>query len=347
MRLPVKTVSFTISNTFIMAIWAFNLPGNQYIDFISKSLTLGISRFGWGYIDTADIRTLSQKPWGEMSGDELLIWRKASFLKNIKKGDWIIHINIPTWGSVTAGQVIEEYNFEKDDNEISDFRHFFKLNLSTIIEFDRNNQNVHPLISRKLKLRGKHWRIYAEKEFFETIENLKNGTVSIKDNSSIGLHYFKNEIAPFYQKITGIIHNTHPEKKLEYFLANIFENIPNVTEVKVNGSGWGTDYGADIIVRYNSGLELLDLNKEETLVVQVKSYEGLHWSTEAVAQIKTAITKFEANAGMIITTAKSTVNIEKEIDRVSNELNIPISLVAGENVAKFVLKYGKESLFDI
>ena len=28
---------------------------------------------------------------------------------------------------------------------------------------------------------------------------------------------------------------------------------------------------------------------EETLVVQVKSYEGEHWSTVAVTQIKTAI----------------------------------------------------------
>lgn len=329
-----------------MAIWVFNLPGNQYVEFISNSLKQGISRFGWGYLDSADIRTLSQKPWGEMSKDELLIWSKTSFLKNIRKGDWIVHINIPKWGEVTTGQVVEEYNFEKADNKISDFRHFFKLDLNSIVEFERNNQNVHPLISRKLKLRGKHWRISAEKEFFETIENLKNGGISIKENTSIGLHYFKSEIAPLYQRITEIIHHTHPEKKLEYLLADIFRNIPNVTEVKVNGSGWGTDYGADIIVKYNSGLEILDLNKEDTLVVQVKSYEGDHWNTNAVAQIKTAIETFDANAGLIITTARTTEKIEQEIEKVSNELNIPISLIAGENVAKFVFKYGKDLLFD-
>ena len=45
--------------------------------------------------------------------------------------------------------------------------------------------------------------------------------------------------------------------------------------------------------------------------------------------------------------SKATVNIEKEVERVSDELNIPISLIAGENVAKFVLKYGKDMLFDI
>lgn len=330
-----------------MRIWAFNTPNDNSIHFVSESLKQGISRFGWGYIDTANIRSLESKPWEDMSKDELLIWSKASFLSNIKIGDWIVHINVPIWGTVTAGQVIKEYDFEKEDNEISDFRHFFKLDLETIIKFDRNNQNVHPLISRKLKLRGKHWRIYAVKEFFETIENLKNDNVSLKGKSSIGLHYLKNELEPFYKEITRIVHNTHPEKKLEYFLADIFENIPNVTEVKVNGSGWGTDYGADIIVKYNSGLEILDLNKEDILVVQVKSYEGQHWSTNAITQIKTAIETFSADAGMIITTAKSTENIEKEIEKVSDELGIPISLIAGENVAKFVLKYGKDLLFDI
>jgi len=330
-----------------MKIWAFNTPNDSSLHFVSESLKQGVSRFGWGYIDTADIRGLESKPWKDMSKDELLIWSKASFLSKIRKGDWIVHINVPHWGTVTTGQVIREYDFEKKDNEISDFRHFFKLDLKSIIKFDRNNPNVHPLVSRKLKLRGKHWRVYAENEFFETIENLKNGNISIQENSTIGVHYLKKELKPFYDKITKIIHNTHPEKKLEYFLADVFENIPNVTEVKVNGSGWGTDNGADIIVKYNSGLEILDLNKENTLVVQVKSYEGQHWNTDAVAQIKTAIETFKADAGMIITTAKSTENIEKEIEIVSNELEIPISLIAGENVAKFVLKYGKDLLFDI
>ena len=330
-----------------MAIWAFNTPNQIALQFVSNSLKQGISRFGWGYIDTADIRILESKPWKQMTEKELFVWKKTSFLSKIKKGDWIVHINVPKWGSVTAGQVIEEYNFEKNDNELSDFRHFFKLDLKTIVEFNRNDQNVHPLVSRKLKLRGKYWRVYAEREFFESLDNLRNRNVSLKDNSTIGVHYLKNELKTFYDEITKLIHDTHPEKKLEYFLANVFENIPNVTEVKVNGSGWGTDYGADIIVKYNSGLEILDLSKEDTLVIQVKSYEGHHWSTNAVDQIKMAIKTFNADAGMIITTAKSTEKIEKEIENVSNELEIPISLIAGDNVAKFVLKYGKDLLFDI
>jgi hypothetical protein len=330
-----------------MNIWAFNTPNESSLEFVSESLKKGISRFGWSYTDNAHIRQIADKSWDDMDEDEFEIWRKARFLSEIERGDWIVHINVPYWGAVTAGQVIEEYDFEAEDNEIGDFRHFFKLDLETIIEFERNDPNVHPLLSRKLKLRGKHWKIYAEKEFFESLENIKNDSIHPIDNTSIGLHYLQQEILPFFEQITKLIHNTHPEKKLEYFLADIFKNIPNVTDARVNGSGWGTDHGADIIVKYNSGLEIFGLNKEETLVVQVKSYEGEHWSTDAVNQIKTAIDKFEAKAGMIITTARSTPHIEQEIERVSNELNIPISLVAGENVAKFVLKYGRDILYDI
>ena len=329
-----------------MTIWAFNKPNENQIKFVMDSLEKGVSRFGWGYIDTADIRELNKKNWGDMTEEEQKIFHQANFLSGIKKGDWIVHINVPWYGQCTAGQVIEEYDFDKEDNEISDFRHFFKLDLESVIRFDRNDANVHPLVSRKLKLRGKYWRVYAQNEFFESIERIKNGESPPLENSTIELHYLKKEINPHYSDITKIIQRTHPEKKLEYFLADIFKNIPNVTESRVNGSGRGTDHGADIIVKYNAGLEIFNLNKEDTLVVQVKSYEREHHDTHAVDQIKTAIEKFNASAGMIISTAKSTENLEKEIENASNELDIPISLIAGEDVAKFVLKYGKDLLFD-
>ncbi len=102
-----------------MGIWAFNTPDDDsHIDFVSESLKQGVSRFGWGYVKEADIRKLEAKSWEDMSEDELLIWSKASFLSKIRKGDWIVHINVPQWGTVTTGQVIEEYEFEKEDNEI-------------------------------------------------------------------------------------------------------------------------------------------------------------------------------------------------------------------------------------
>ncbi len=330
-----------------MTIWAFNDPNPSSKEFVNKSLKNGISRFGWSWFDNSNLFVLKDKPWAEMSTDEILVWKKANFLLNIKKGDWIVHINTPIWGRCTASEVLETYDFDEEDTEISDFRHFFKIDTLKTILFDRNDEAVHPLISSKLKLRGRFWRIYAQEEFFNSIENLKTGKRIDTDNETKGAHYLKKELEPILNKITEVVHKTHPGKKLEYFMADIFKNLQNVTNVTVNGSGWGTDYGADIIVSYQSGIGILNLQNEETLVVQVKSFRDTHWETNSVNQIETAIEKFKADAGLIVTTAKSSSNLEQAIEELSGRIEKPIGLLSGQDLAKFVMKYEKGILIEI
>jgi hypothetical protein len=330
-----------------MAIWAFNSavePTN--VEFVGRSFLDGISRFGWSYVITSNLRVLCKKPYIEMDSEERDCWARAQFLLNIKKGDWIVHINTPKWGYCITGQVEEEYNFE-DETEVEDFRHFFKIDKSTIIQFNRNDENVHPIISRRLKLMGHYWRIYYQDEFFETVNNLKEGKKGKNIEGTIGLYYLKKELNPFLKEITKRIHNTHPEKKLEGLLATVFKNVPNVVNVTLNGSGWRSDKGADIIVKYQSGIGISNLQREETLVVQVKSYEGAHFDNTAINQIEEAIAVFNADCGLIITTGDSTEFIEKKIEEVSIKIKKPIGLLAGENVAKFILKYEKGLLMDV
>ena len=65
-----------------------------------------------------------------------------------------------------VAKVIKPYYFDKNAPK-EDFRHCIGVDKKSVIEFNRNNPNVHPLLSRKLKLRGRFWRIYCEKEFFQ------------------------------------------------------------------------------------------------------------------------------------------------------------------------------------
>lgn len=85
----------------------------------------------------------------------------------------------------------------------------------------------------------------------------------------------------------------------------------------------------------------------------MKSYGGQHWEVNAINQIGGAIKEFNANAGMLVTTAESTENLERAIEELSNRLSmtiqegglgkdVPISLIAGQDVAKFVLRHGGE-----
>lgn len=321
--------------------------------FLSDSIKNGVSRFGWSYIDTADLTKLQGKPWQEMDEKEQNCWAKANFLLGVEKGDWVVHINLPYWGACLAGQVSETYSFEHNGNDFGDYRHLLKLDKNSIVEFERNDDGVLPIISSRLKLQGRYWTIQYVDEFLQTLENVKAKTSGKKEHESVGIFYLKKELSPLFKSITEKIQKTHPASKLENLIAEVFRKLPNVVNVDEHGQHKGrrTDSGADLIVTYKSGLSISNLEKEEKLVVQVKSYTGQHWETNAVEQIETAIKEFQANAGLIITTAESTDNLEKAIENLSNKLSkpeqdgglnkpIPIGLIAGEEVAKFVLKYG-------
>jgi len=330
-----------------MQVWVFNAPNENAVDFIYSSLKKGMSRFGWSYFDGADLNLLEQKGWDEFSEDENLCYRKTAFLWNIEVGDWIVHINVPQWGFCSAAKVIDTYKFEVENNEFGDYRHHFKIDTGTLLTFDRNDPNILPYISRRLKLQGPHWTITNTDAFIESIENIKNNSVSLEGNVTHGLYHLKMGLKKNLSQISKLIHENHPGKNLEDFFACIFERVPNVVSVKRNGSGWGTDYGADLIVTYNSGIPILDFQNTDTIVVQIKSFVGVCDDVTAINQIETAIKKYDSKSGLIITTAEASEKFKEQLGLKANELGCPIGLISGEDVASFVLKYGSEMLFEI
>ena len=295
-------------------------------------------------MDEANLNELNDKGFDELTKEESQCWGRANFLLDVEVGDWVVHINLPYWGACLAAQVTGKYEFEDDDNEVSDYRHMLKIDTSTLVEFERNEDEVLPNISSRLKLQGSHWRIYHVEDFLQTIHNLNAEELGKKDDESVGIFYLKKSLSPILKSVTDKIHKSHPGGKLENLIAEVFRKIPSITNVNENGKnkGWGTDNGADLIVTYKAGLEVANLEKEEILVVQVKSYEGQHWETNAVTQTETAINLYQANSGLIITTAEATENLQKAVEELSRKLEKPIGLIAGEDVAKFILKYGSD-----
>ncbi len=312
--------------------------------FLTDSIKSGISRFGWSGIDTADLTTLKNKSWQEMSKDEQTCWAKTNFLLGVKRDDWVVHINLPGWGACLAAKVSDTYSFETTGNKFNEFRHLLKLDASTLVKFDRNDDAVLPIISSRLKLQGRYWTIQYVDEFLQTIENIKAETLGKREDESVGVFYLKKDLSPLLTEITKKIQKSHPRGALEALIAEVLRRMPNVIGVIEHGKhkGWGTDNGADLIVTYRSGLSVSNLEKEEILVVQVKSYTQQHWETKAVQQIEDGITEFEASMGLIVSTAERTKPLEQAIETLSNKLKKPIGLIAGDEVATFVLKYGGE-----
>lgn len=345
-----------------MTIFAIKGPDNkEMVDKVYQSIYSGYSRFGWGFQDEQSLHKLQNKAFTEMTKEGKEAWKFAKFLLEVKNGDWVVHINVPEWGKCIAAKVIGEYAFDsgvnlKDHDFKRDLSHKLKVDPETILKFDRNAPEIPPAISKRLKLQGSSWKIHDKESWEKAIKNLQGGEISINDEDTKELYYLKDDLEEILKQFIRKVHENHPRKKLEEFVSGIFQNVPNIEEVKVTGSGWGTDHGADLVATVKEGLDISGFLEQKTLVAQVKSYEGEINDQNAINQIQTAIDKYDADYGLIVTTAEAGQAFLDKVDKASkermerdqNDLKTPakISVLAGENLAKFFLKYGSNKLFE-
>ncbi len=299
-----------------------------------ESLKNGEGRFGWSYIETADLCKLREKidTGGSLSEKERDC--NQSFLLDLKKDDYVVYINVPKWGRCTLARVTGEYFWKCKDK---DFNHRFPVDPDSVHDFDRNDSVVHPWLSQRLKLQRRWWRIDGQEKFEKLVKNLQTGDVMGKSRTSETSRVLLNdEIQPFLDKITETIHKTHPNKDLERLLAGIFRKVPCVRDVEEKG-GRG-DCGADLLVHFEAtGMPL----PQQTCVVQVKSFEGEHSDTRAVDDIKRALMSYSATMGLIVSTASSSSNsLDAAIEKLQKETEKSVSLLIGKDVAEFVLRFG-------
>lgn len=309
---------------------------------ILSSLQQGEGRFGWSYVKTADLRELKfridSNGWDSLSEEEQDCCQ--IFLLEFKVNDYVIYINVPEWGKCTVARVIGPYEWRFED---SDFNHRFPVDRESVFTFDRNSSSVHPALSARLKLQGRYWRIYLKDEFESLLKTLKNGVLKETPRTpKTNTNFLSSEIQPLLLSITQKIHHTHPNYALEHLLAETLKNIPGVKEVRHQG-GAG-DHGADIIVIFESGLPIPGLQKQRVCVIQVKSFEGEHWDTKAVHDIRRAFDHYpEAEMGLIVSTAiASAKTLDSELEKIREETGKPVSLLIGADVAAFLLKFGNQ-----
>ena len=153
-----------------MNVWAFNKAEEQETrDLIYASLKAGKSRFGWSQEDKHDLRIPNN--WTDWHSRQV-------FLLKIQPGDWIVHINMLDYGHCVAAQVESAYEYDEGLKCWwgTDFRHCFKINTGTIIEFNRGNSNI--LRTVKLRPRYRYQRVYASDDFLTSLDNIKKNRIS-------------------------------------------------------------------------------------------------------------------------------------------------------------------------
>lgn len=317
---------------------------SEWAKLIFNSLNEGIGRFGWSYVKGCDLRILKSRidnsGWKSLSKDEQSCFQ--AFLLDFKVGDWVVYINIPEWGQCTMARVAGPYYWEQTD---SDFNHRFKVDCSTIKQFGRNDVAVHPALRQRLSLMGRYWRIYTQAEFFALISNLEAGGTPQPRTVQSSAALLSREIEPLLRQITERVQHVHPNYDLEFLLELVFQAMPNVR--KVVRQGGAGDHGADLLVEYESGLPMPALQTQHTCVVQIKSFTGLHWDTQAVEDIRRAFKRYpNADVGLIISTAEaSTPKLDKAIEKLRNDSGRRVELLIGADVARILLRFGGAALW--
>lgn len=271
---------------------------------------------------------------------EQLYGKNASLL-SIKEGDWIVHVNMPSYGKCVAVKTVGDYGFDAGVTCSwgSDFNNFIPIDPESIVEFDRNNPNIIPSVN--LAPRRRIQRISRVNDFLTSLKNLEVGTYNSIAQQDKGVTHLQEKVAALLPQITARIQEMNKSKEFEKFLNRIFSSMPNTVSTP-NGFGWRTDNGADLLVEFNN--PITGINVTTKLVVQAKSYSGEHFDTNAIDQIVEGINAYNADAGLLITTANETEVLEKYIREKSEAIGKTIDVIAGNDVAKFVLRYAPELL---
>ena len=176
------------------------------------------------------------------------------------------------------------------------------------------------------------WRIYAEQEFEELLENIR------KDKEGLSpLERLNHEIEDQLNKIAEKTYRNFPEKKLEGFVKELLSRLPGVKRVE---KGPDRD-GADLIIEYETGIEIDGLQDIERCAVQVKSYEGEMGYKRAIEDIQKAFeTNPEYTCGLIVSTALSmTKEFEKELNELKQKTGKKVGVLIGKDLAKAVLRF--------
>lgn len=258
-------------------------------------------------------------------------------LLRIQKGDWVVHVNSPHYGHCVAAQATGEYDFD-DGIKVDwgkDFNNYIPVDPASIVEFDRNDPNIMPSVN--LAPRRRIQRVLAVDDFLESLENKKTGRITEYTEGLRGLAHIRSKMdRDILPQISHLIHDMNRSKEFEKFLDLIFNSMANVLSIK-NGFGWRSDQGADLIVEFEN--PIIGVSLTSRLVVQAKSYEGQHFDMNAVDQIVEGIQAFSADGGLLITTAESTEELEDKVRSASEATGKVIDVLAGADVARFVLSH--------
>ena len=329
-----------------MSIFALKVSEDMRNTVFTSLKDEGIARFTWSYVEEGNLLTIREQinnsGWNSLNDHQKDCW-KANFMLNIQPNDYIVYINVPSYGECTIAQVTSEYFWGWDKYKM-DGSHCLHIDKDSIQVFNRNDEGIPSNLSRRFKLQGKYWKIYLENEFAKLVDDLKKGNLSGKNATpeSRLTSCINSNVKTYLSKICEELQKFHTGKHLEELIASILRNIPNVENVQIKSGT--SDKGGDIIFEYKNELgDILGFQKIEKVAIQVKSYEGTISNTQAIEDLRNVFNYDDKiTTGIIMTTATLVgENFENKLSDLEKEFpEKNVSIINGSDFANWILKYG-------
>ena len=213
--------------------------------------------------------------------------------------------------------------------------------------FDRNSDAVPAALSARLKLQGRWWQVYVEREFKELLQRLADGGGETPRSSATSRRELSSRVRPLFAKIAEEMQLTHPGKDLEALVEEVFRRVPGVRGVeRLQGRA---DHGADLLVDFEQ-VPIRGLVQTQTVAVQIKSYSGAHEDTGAVDDLRRAFDYYaqvgrRIDMGLVVSTARALGDgMVYAMDRLSETSRKPVAALHGADLTEFFLRHGADLL---
>ena len=262
----------------------------------------------------------------------------------LRPGDYVVYVNVPVWGKCTLARVTGEYEWRWEGG---DFNHRFAVDEESVQSFYRNLDFVPAMLKTRLKLQGRWWQVYAEKEFEELLSRLPEADMAAPSTWRTNLRELSTKVRPLLLKFAEQIHHTHQRKDLEVLMEKVFLRLPGVGSVeRLQGRA---DHGADLLVNFEF-VPIPGLVQTQTLAVQVKSYTGTQEDPGAVEDLRRAFDYYEKvgraiHMGLVVSTADKAGNsLLQASEELSETSGKPVSVLVGPDLVEFFLQHGADLL---
>lgn len=322
-----------------MRNWVVRTDVNYVSDVITPSLDRGELRQGWAYRDDQDLNVIgplvNERGRGALNKHQQATWRRVqrfwpSHWDPVRKGDRIVLPKVPGYGQWRIVEALGEYRFERHP-ETGDHGHV--LSVRTLVpQVSSSNAAVGAGLQRTMRSQGPMWSIdHLAGELNRLIAAHGSIDLTLADDATVRLRgVLDDTLAALMERLRRDFQANQLEEPVHRLLLQMFDSAT------VEKRAGASEHGADFIVRERDRFD-----HERTTVVQLKDYENVLSGTRPLEQIREAHAWWApVSAAVILTTAsREAEDFARARDELAEELGIPVTVILGEQLARWFLAH--------